>query len=80
MAFPDQLNVNKPQICVAITPNDNTTFAPCLGFWIGTAGTITYTGHDGTNRTHTVGTGWFPFGGTKVLSTGTTASNIGAGY
>ncbi len=55
-------------------------FAPCRGFYVSVAGALAFKAHSGENRTVTVVAGWFPFGGTMVLSTGTTATGIHAGY
>lgn len=69
---------------VPVTPNDATplTPSPCRALYIGVAGDLAVTGADGNDFTH-VGLAagvWHPVSATHVLSTGTTAASILAGY
>lgn len=67
----------------AVTPSDSTVLAAgCRGLFVGTAGNVAVTGADGTSVTFlNVANGTkLDLGPVKVLSTGTTASNILALY
>lgn len=70
-----------------VSPNDSTNLspAPARGLWIGVGGTLKVDIYDPTgNATTTVQTtcdgGLFPFLVVKVWNTGTSASQILAGY
>lgn len=67
---------------VAVTPTDvaATTFESCRGLWIGVGGTITVINSDGTSVATTVPVGLFPAQVIRVAATGTTATQILAGY
>jgi len=66
----------------AITPNDSTVIAATRAVYVGGAGALTVTMHDGTNATFAAvpaGT-TLPISVTKILSTGTAATSIVALY
>jgi hypothetical protein len=67
---------------VAVTPNDSTLIPATRALYVGTGGTLVVTmAEDGVDATFTnVAAGIFPVQVTKVLSTGTTASDIVALY
>lgn len=61
---------------VAVTPS-NSTVLSFLALYIGTTGDVAIVSANGQTVTFSsVAVGFFPVAGTKVLSTGTTASNI----
>ncbi len=71
----------------AVTPNDSTNlsdvskYGMTLGLYIGTTGTLTVIMASGATVTFTsVAVGFIPLNVVRVLSTGTTASNIVALY
>jgi hypothetical protein len=63
---------------VAITPSDSTdiTSGPVRGLWVGTAGNVALITFDGSTATLVNAFGVIPLSVKRVLSTGTTASNI----
>lgn len=66
---------------VAVTPSDSTVLVNTRGLYVGTSGNLVVEMADGQTVTFTsVPIGIFPIQVTKVLSTGTTASNIVAVY
>ena len=67
---------------VAVTPSDATVLSNTRALYIGTAGNLAVTMNDGVSATfsNVIGGTILPVQVTKVLSTGTTASNIVAMY
>lgn len=67
---------------VAVTPNDSTEFPVTRALYVGTSGTLVVTmAEDEADVTYSnVPVGIFPIQVVKVLSTGTTASDIVALY
>lgn len=63
---------------VTVTPSDSTTFSPPFkGIYVGTTGDVAIADADGTiNVFSNVPVGTHPWGGTKIMSTDTTASDI----
>jgi len=66
----------------AVTPNDDTDLSPGPALlYIGVSGDLTVNDTDGNTLTFVdADHGWFPFLVTRVLSTGTAATNIIAVY
>lgn len=66
----------------SVTPNDSTPLTnAAVALYIGVTGDVAVTTLEGNNVTFTnVAVGWLPVRCTHVLSTGTTATGIIAGY
>lgn len=60
---------------VAVTPSDSTTLS-FRALWVGVAGNLAVQDSAGTSCTFANASGWMPIEGSRVLSTGTTASSI----
>jgi hypothetical protein len=70
-----------PSTFAAITPNDSTDITVCRAIYVGGSGDIKINGADGVAVTFIgVPAGWFPCRAVRVWSTGTTATNLIAGY
>jgi hypothetical protein len=66
---------------VAVVPADATIIPATNGIYIGGTGNITVTMANGQNVTfNTIPVGYYKFSVTKVMATGTTATNILALY
>lgn len=78
---PLSTDVRSAGSAAAITPNDVTTFAATRGIWVGVSGVVVAT-INGVNITFVgaVAGSIIPIAATRVLATGTTASNLVALY
>lgn len=63
-----------------VTPSDTTVLAPTRAIYVGVAGNLAVTDYQGNSTYVAAQIGWHPLEVTKVLSTGTTATNIRACY
>lgn len=70
------------KFAVAVTPSDSDTIGPFRALYVGVTGNVAVRMYGGQNNvTFTnLAVGWHPIQGDKVLSTGTTASDIKAGW
>lgn len=61
-----------------ITPSDTVVYELHRGFHVNTDGNVTFIDASGTSRLVTVKAGmYYPYGFTKIMSTGTTATVLG---
>jgi hypothetical protein len=66
-----------PQQWADLTPSDTTLISPAIGLYIGLAGVVKAAGQDGVVGSFQAQAGQYLIGNfTKILATGTTASEI----
>jgi hypothetical protein len=76
-------NTSDPiKFALAVTPNDTNVLTPFRCLYVGVSGDVAVRMYGGGNNITFTGlaVGWHPIQGDKVLATGTTASDIVAGW
>ena len=70
------------KFAVVVTPSDSDTIGPFRCLYVGTSGDVAVRMYGGQNSVTfpNLAVGWHPIQGDQVLSTGTTASGIRAGW